>query len=658
MYQLFPHRPDSNSNESSQTLISPFVSCSPVLPELHHPSACRKEGIIDRPERDAVPRHPRKILSRPVLCYFTLDLLVAILAVYFIAFAIAAYANNGRTIVHRSASITSLLLQGARIGTTVFTILYAALVGRCLLAVAAWRLEKGCTFGLVEQLLSSRTVSNAVISPLRLMIFTWATPGLIILWSLSPIGSQAAQRVVYQASAISQAPSKFYYMDTPLSTTYGESTQDRYQYKASIAFQSALLIASVNGNDTQDIFGNIRIPLLESIPTAEGLRSKEWLALPSKETVLFSSHVGIPFNGTTNPSASTFSLQTSYMHANCSVRESPGEDLPPVFKDESSNQTFRANGYIGVETDASHNGNSSRPRRIVLSMSTWSIDNDYWYTTNLSCALTTTYIEAQINCNGTSCFVPAIRRSIEPYASPNITVLDGVNTTSPYAPSSPATIAGEFLANFINSTGNDTGEGAVPIAQYLIDPNAAFDLRTQYADYDLGFQKWVTIGSVPPETLSFRMTQLLNTYRMCALSTSGVNGGFGMPDYGAYRTVSAEGTIYTTRDTLNVSVPWLVMLLLSSFVMLAAGLVTATLNLTRRGPDILDSFTGVAQASRLIGIPPESSIDSASKRVRDLRRSTVILGDVKSQEEVGHVAIAVPRDDSPVGRILQTRKYR
>lgn len=423
-----------------------------------------------------------------------------------------------------------------------------------------------------------------------------------------------------------------------------------------MAFQSALLASSVTGNDSLDIFGNVKIPLLESFPQSGKLQQGEWLHLTPNGTIPYSSYVGIPFNGTRNGDVSRFHLETSYMHANCSVHQSPGEHYHPIYEDDPFDETVRANGLMAIRTDASHNASSPRPREILLSLSLQSFDDDYWYTTNLSCALTTTYIEVQVQCNGSACSVPAVRRSLQLHVSPNITVLDGMDTTSP-SDDSPASTAGDFLGNFINSTGNDTGDGSVPIAQYLIDPNAAFGLRTQYSTYNLGFQKWVPIGTVPPEILSIRLTQLLNTYRMSALSPSGVSGGFGLPSYGTFQALSSEGTIETTRDALYCSIPWFVMLLISSFVMLTAGLLTAVLNLIRCGPEVLDSFTGLAQASRLIYVPPQSSNDSGSKRARDLRDELVVMGDIQSQKEFGHLAIAVPSADSQVEHIRRSRKY-
>ena len=423
-----------------------------------------------------------------------------------------------------------------------------------------------------------------------------------------------------------------------------------------MAFQSALLASSVTGNDSLDIFGNVRIPLLESFPQSGSLQQAGWLHLNPNDTISYSSYVGIPFNGTRDGDISRFNLESSYMHANCSVNQSPGEHYHPIYEDDPFEETVRANGLMAVRTDASHNASSRKPREILLSLSLQSFDDDYWYTTNLSCALTTTYIEAQVHCNGSACSVPAMRRSVLPHASPNITVLDGMNTTSPFA-ESPASTAGDFLGNFINSTGNDTGDGSVPIAQYLIDPNSAFGLRTQYSTYNLGFQEWVSIGSVPPEILSIRLTQLLNTYRMSALSPSGVSGGFGLPSYGTFQALSSEGTIETTRDALYCSIPWFVMLLVSSFAMLTAGLLTAVLNLIRCGPEVLDSFTGLAQASRLVHVRPESSTDSGSKRARDLRDAVIVMGDIESQKEFGHLAIAVPSADFQVEPIRRPRQY-
>ena len=75
----------------------------------------------------------------------------------------------------------------------VFPIMFAAVIGRFLTSIAAWKLERGVTVATVEHLMGSRTVFGAIITPFRLRVLQFTFVPLICLWTLSPLGSQAKQ---------------------------------------------------------------------------------------------------------------------------------------------------------------------------------------------------------------------------------------------------------------------------------------------------------------------------------------------------------------------------------------------------------------------------------------------------------------------------------
>jgi hypothetical protein len=101
---------------------------------------------------------------------------------------------------------------------------------------------------------------------------------------------------------------------------------------------------------------------------------------------------------------------------------------------------------------------------------------------------------------------------------------------------------------------------------------------------------------------------------------------------------------------------WLAVLLLATTAMLVSGAATAIMNMTRRGPDILESFSTVSRDNRYIDEEsPGSTLDSDS-RARNLRDIKVMLGDVAHEEEVGHIAIATTRN-CMVARLHGQRLY-
>jgi hypothetical protein len=90
--------------------------------------------------------------------------------------------------------------------------MFAAIFGRFLTSLTAWRLERGVDVAAVEYLTGSRTVFGAISTPFRLRIFHRTLPLLLALWSLSPLGGQASIRVV-SLGEVTNFTSEFVYMD-------------------------------------------------------------------------------------------------------------------------------------------------------------------------------------------------------------------------------------------------------------------------------------------------------------------------------------------------------------------------------------------------------------------------------------------------------------
>src|SRR5690349_5066834 len=79
---------------------------------------------------------------------------------------------------------------------TIFPLLFSVVVGRAAIKLATWKLERGTTLGLLESLIGSRTVGGTILTQIRLWPLTFLGLGLILIWLMSPMGSQAALRML------------------------------------------------------------------------------------------------------------------------------------------------------------------------------------------------------------------------------------------------------------------------------------------------------------------------------------------------------------------------------------------------------------------------------------------------------------------------------
>ena len=203
-----------------------------------------------------------------------LDLLLAAPHVLFLVYAILVFHHNSQRI---NVEPVPSLRNAARYGPIVFPIAFAAVVGAFLLAFVAWRLEHGVPMLELEYIVSSRNVFSALTTPVSLRSVNPLAPLLFALWALSPLGGQAALRVVEVVPANHTSPWEFQYLDvmSPMLACSPKSSA-RMDAMPPIfgAFNSALASPGSIKNASMDAFGNLKIPMLESC-SSNGLRTEQ-----------------------------------------------------------------------------------------------------------------------------------------------------------------------------------------------------------------------------------------------------------------------------------------------------------------------------------------------------------------------------------------------
>lgn len=185
--------------------------------------------------------------------------------------------------------------------------------------LASWRLENDIVVGLLEHLLASRSLASAILSLLRLRIFSLWTLVILLTWCLSPLGGQAALRVVSSTVSRTTHPAWLSHVDWNGSVPVNTYASDEMSF--GYAIKSAFVAALSGNNDTkqgpQDTFGNLRIPMLEALigqPDKDG-----WHDTSTLESPTHASLVGIPFSGPERNERSTFTMQTAYFFLDCNV---------------------------------------------------------------------------------------------------------------------------------------------------------------------------------------------------------------------------------------------------------------------------------------------------------------------------------------------------
>ena len=170
--------------------------------------------------------------------------------------------------------------------------MFAAVVGRSLKAIAAFRLEKGASIRLLKQLVGSKTVISAITSPFKLRALNVLTPILVLLWVLSPVGSQAALKVVAKVDVNSISSLPLFYLDsqTPFSII-GASSAASYVTPINGVFTSALMAPHSSKIAPQDAWQNVKIPMLESLLGAQ-VDNGTWQLTENATEFAYSALVG------------------------------------------------------------------------------------------------------------------------------------------------------------------------------------------------------------------------------------------------------------------------------------------------------------------------------------------------------------------------------
>jgi hypothetical protein len=529
--------------------------------------------------------------------------------------------------------------------------MFSAIVGRLLTSIASWRLERGVDVASVEYLLlGSRTVFGVISTPLRLRFLHRALPLLAIIWVLSPLGGQASLRVVHTGPVYLTVTSTVSYLEilSPYWMAGGAFADDGVRYGSTInaIFVGALITPNNSKAAPQDMYGNLKIPLLEDIqthsyqPDADG-----WYSTKTNAPLIYSSLIGIPTIGVAETGKTFFAVESSYLYPKCTLRVVPDKSEVWVkFRRENFNNG--EGNYLAIEINADDGPNNFTyrdPSSVVTARTIVFASLGLMAT----CITTTTYVETQFTCEGRSCDHTAIRESRRKHNPAAATFLDG-NGTRPSA--------FNFFSMFINSTGSIHERTYSPLERYFNNTDVPF------ADPD----EAPGIADLGDMIFSQRFAQLLNTYWLAFAAPFSVTGKFtaqndmssAMANGGSGLARNATAQLQTVETVLVCNNVWLVVLLVGSLAMFIAGITTTTLNLTRKGPEVLDSFASMLRDSPHAHVGTGPSTEDGSDKARRLQKTRVMLGDVCPAETAGFIALATQTDGDGVDHVQRLRVDR
>lgn len=525
-------------------------------------------------------------------------------------------------------------------------IVFAFVVGRCIKTVAHWRLQQGDRIGRLDLLYGSTTVIGTVSTMFDIGEFSIVTLFLIIVWILSPLGAQSGLRVLSFRSGVDTSFKSVSYLNS--SATFPD-----YMMLGDIGssclptislFLSSLGAPNATKQSSLDTWGNVKVPIIELLPGYNGTDSKEWIPLEKtdiRSNLTYSSLIGIPVGAISQDQNSSFTIETSYLNLDCNDLEliptmnfsdkvdeikelSPdlceggeGGEWPCAWK-----MTW---GELATIPYPKGHSNSTPPLRCSNPNPNWTRKINYlsWDNHNgtfTTCSINTTYVELRVECVGWDCISTAIRPSALSNPGPNHTIFDGLcDSKSRYTFSWFM-----IVLNTLTAVQTGTGSQSVSLLQaYLIDPESALNTSALYLQ--------PAVNTLKTSIFSLRLSQIFNTYWLAIIGNDAVF--LGHPDnYDSLRdtymgrpisSLDSNVTITKLVEKVHCAFGWIIPLVLSTTIMLAASILTMAVDVELRVPKMLMNMTTLTRGDpKAFGLPPGGGSlpdEMRGKLIRDLR---------------------------------------
>ncbi|TDZ32344.1 hypothetical protein C8035_v012480 [Colletotrichum spinosum] len=545
---------------------------------------------------------------------------------------------------------------------TAFPIIFAAVIGRLMSAVARWKLENGTSMQSLEQLMGSRTVGATLRTLVEFRIANIITLAMLFIWAFSPLGSQAVLRVLDTRLTTSYVPDPTIvtYFDvggrTALNTlpiggaltSAGTSTTTTLGYLAAL-YTSFVAAPQSRLNSPMDHFGNVKIPMVEKNA------SQDWWTYlsPDAGNHTYSSLFGIPLDyGTGAGRNLTFNIESNYIDLDChNITKFPAEH-PRDSMTAMSEDLFLDNGTFGDGILKQPNGTwrGYQSHMNETSGATWAIALDrfvhpFWTDSNLQDGR----LKQDLPANSSD--LAAIRDGLRLFTNETDIEVGSANLllqiAIPKSDSSSAVnaeavcgISTKYVESMVDCTYTPTTQRHFcrVVAQRPLNspyapekphpPEAISQLSLPRVfhflsrelpragnsrgleDFTMQYLKDPRLAGLPASSISLddldetllgrRFGQLVNTYLM--LSQVPLQGGGDvLGTRGRLEpNITEMVTTFIDVEVYRVSLGWITVCLTACVVLLLGGVLGAVFTHLARGPEVLGYVSAIVRESKLI----------------------------------------------------------
>ncbi|KAF8855680.1 hypothetical protein BDZ45DRAFT_746277 [Acephala macrosclerotiorum] len=618
------------------------------------PTSTPKINGRETPMWSGVPQSLRKSSSRRWLDAAA-DVLAIAASIPFFALASALIWADGEEASEDKENSLNQLIKGA---ATLFPLVFSVVVGRTMIKIASWKAEHGTNIGFLERLLGSRTVGGTIITAMGLRSVTIGSIVLVLLWLLSPLGSQAVLRTLSTSNGTVALTANTTYINARQQSYAGQAEFNNWSNGLASVLSASLLAPNEIKTGSMDTWGNVKIPLFSSLSNISQ-DDNGWRQVPqSNSTSIYSSLLGMATSNLPTGN-STLNLESTYTELTCSnitssITRGTGFFIDPglistngpfISAQNITSTTPWAFGYLGDDTTSllantsiqalDSIANNTTSNNILPGLLLYQDFTGAQNVTSVYCIPSQTYVESVISCSSTSstspsCAVSAQRLSLLPHPPSAIT---------------PLSISNLFLGLSSYLPAATPQLNQVDIMQnYIFSPlDNAFIQSAQYPSQTGGESRFLDL---PLSDFSVRLGQIFNTllqgstlnattYLTSSSSFQITNSTVAQTPQELTTQIQQSAPLLTVPSTtllptkqFSISWTWLSLFLLSTTLLLLCSLLSLLLSQITLLPSYLSYLSSLLRDSPHLSLPTGGLAISGFKRVREIGETRIRLGDV------------------------------
>lgn len=514
--------------------------------------------------------------------------------------------------------------------------------------------------------MGSVTIFGTLEVQILLRSFNFVGCTLLLVWALSPLGGQASLRLLGEGTRSVHSQQDLRYLSSDSDPIFtGAIDLQTFLFAVNGLYSAAMFSPPNVQAASMDLWGNVKIPSIETLES--GYSDPEgWLTVnPLNAT--YSSLIGLPIDGMATSGQSHFTVESYYMTLNCPLLDhvdrktfnwtsvlSEQYQLSQPNNDSSFfHGTKPANGFgffVDSKSNFSKHGRlypndspSSAAPPYVLFGSEADAGNG---ATLANCSLTRSSVESYITCQGRSCAVTQMRRSIFDHRPSDYTPLW-------------YTVQQNFWLSWANAAGTSLESNtATPTELFIQNGSLTAALSTLVQSFSE-----VNLYQLPAHTFSERLSLLWNTYWQCGHAPWYQTGNLpsnltAYPDHTSYGLIvnATTASITHLRPVYVSSHSWATILLIASLLLFICAIYGTILKYQTVAPDVLGYVSSLTRDNPYVPLPGGGTALDGLERARLLKNMKVRLQDVTPGDPQGHIALRY--DEWPnVGKLTTQRLY-